>query len=275
MPYRVVLLPFPKAASFETLVSSLGGNAVPSTEDRLRRAKQKYDDLVSLITKNNHWVTLLNKRRITTNYLVSLLTEEGIPTKISALKSDPIDEMQEIGDALVTVKSVYDQAKRQRDDAIQQRWNKIDPQDVVCADSKTLRSALRKLKSADDALYIRGHCAAGQKTLESSDHTTQITVQDLINILEGKLPKVFPGKIKIFACESALDTADSRSFAKRFATSLSKQGWGNCTFYGYSEKLHTFIRDVNGHKTAVSGSRASESRVFIQVPTQHNPCAIL
>ena len=80
MPYRVVLLPFPKAASFENLVSSLGGNAVPSTEDRLRRAKQKYDDLVSLITKNNHWVTLLNKRRISTNYLVSLLTEEGIPT---------------------------------------------------------------------------------------------------------------------------------------------------------------------------------------------------
>src|SRR5262249_8340947 len=66
-----------------------------------------------------------------------------------------------------------------------------------------------------------------------------------------------------------LDTVDSRSFAKSFATSLSGKGWIRCSFYGYSQTLKTWIEDVNRHKTTEAGNRANESRVHIQVPTQH------
>jgi hypothetical protein len=94
-------------------------------------------------------------------------------------------------------------------------------------------------------------------------------VEDLIEILKGKLNRKFAGKIKIFACQSALDTQDADSFAKTFATKLSKKGWVNCTFYGYTERLSAFKRDVDGHRITDEGNRASLARLVIQVPTKH------
>ena len=223
-------------------------------------------------------VRILQERGISIDYLASLLHgptyKKGLPKKISALKKDDSDIAKEIGRGLALYKDNYHSAKEKRDRRIVRKWNKINYEDVVCADSKALPGALAKLTSQDDTLYIMGHCSPGQQTLQSLDGkhkvTGEVSVQDLIEILNGKLDRKFAGKIKIFACQSAKkDTKDSGSFAETFATKLSKAGWVNCRFYGYTEKLSVFQRDVRGHKLTQEGKRAKDFKEFIQVPTQH------
>jgi hypothetical protein len=277
MPNRVVLIPFPEAASFEAVVGTRGGNLLAKSEDLRPKLKEKYYHYIGQILQKRWQVSLLKERDISIDYLACLLlppTGEGVPDKISALERDPSPKMQEIARVVAKYKSSYDRETRSRANAIVPIWNKVDAADVVCADSKTLAGALAKLKSRVDTLYIHGHCASGSHTLQSADHKINITVEDLIEILKGKLNRKFAGKIKIFACQSALDTQDSDSFAKTFATKLSKKGWVNCTFYGYTERLSAFKRDVDGHKITDDGNRASLARSVIQVPTQHASSAM-
>jgi len=173
-------------------------------------------------------------------------------------------------EVLKKAKQTYDKAAENVRNATRPSWKKIDPQNVVCRNSPLLAAALQKLTAVDDTLYIRGHCEAGGEILQSSDRNEKIDVDGLFKILNGKLDKKFPGKIKIFACESSVDVFLWDSFAKRFAIKLSKEGWINCSFYGYKEKLNTYIRDdVSGHKTTQRGTQASASRQLIQVPTNH------
>ena len=245
MSNRIVLIPFPEAVSFEHLVSTRGGNAVPQTENLFLQAKTQYESLVNALNQN------------------------GLSTDPAVLKGSQNLKVHEIGDTLELLKVNYDKTKVNLDNSIMRGWKKIDPQDVVCSDSMLLASTLAKLQAADDSLYVRGHCADGLDELESSDHTQTISVDDLVKILDGKLDKKFPGKVKIYACESSKDTVDSESFAKRFATALSKRGWINCTFYGYSEILKTFIEDISGHKTTERGTQSRASKDLIQVPTKH------
>jgi hypothetical protein len=167
------------------------------------------------------------------------------------------------------VKLTYDKASENVKLATKRGWKKINPQDVVCRDSRLLTAELQKLQAADDSLYIRGHCETGGDVLQSSDRSEKIDVDGLFKILDGKLDKKFPGKIKIYAGESSKDVFLFTSFAKRFATKLSKEGWTNCSFYGYKEVLQTFIEDVSGHKTTQRGTRTSASRELIQVQTKH------
>jgi hypothetical protein len=251
MSNRIVLIPFVEAVSFGHLLSTRGGNRLPSTQTMFEKTEALY----------NNYVNQLSQNKLSTN--------------VSAYKNSQNLKMQKIGDTLELLKSNYDAAKADRDQAIQRGWNKIDPNDVVCSDSITLVSALSKLQSADDTLYIRGHCLPGDDELASSDRSKTISVNGLIDILDGGLDKKFPGKIKVYACQSSKDTVDSKSFAKRFATKLSKRGWINCSFYGYNENLKTFISDASGHKMTERGSRASDSRDFIQVPTKHTDSGCL
>jgi hypothetical protein len=172
-------------------------------------------------------------------------------------------------EVLKRAKQTYDKATENVRLATRPSWNKIDPQDVVCRNSPLLTAALQKLQAADDSLYIRGHCESGGDILQSSDRKEKIDVEGLFNILDGKLDKKFPGKIKIYACQSSVDVLLWDSFAKRFAIKLSKEGWIKCSFYGYKEQLNTYIVDVSGHKTTKGGTQASVSRQLIQVPTNH------
>ena len=234
MSNRIVLLPFPEAASFNHLASTRGG-ASQQLETGYSKATAAYQSMVN---------TLKNAQVPQTSNLWANLD--------AGYKQAGLD---------------YARGKKPG-------WKKIDPQDVVCSDSLLLTAALQKLQAADDTLYIRGHCAAGSDTLHSSDRKQAINVDDLVNILDGKLDKKFPGKVKIYGCESSKDTV-SASFAKKFAIALSQRGWINCTFYGYNETLKTFIEDVNGHKWTQRGTRSSASRQLIQVPTKHTEGCII
>jgi hypothetical protein len=243
MPNRIVLIPFPEAASFEHLLSTQGGNALPELEDTLLQAKAQYKQAVNKFSKHS------------------------IPTNPAVLKSSSNPILQKAGEALELAKVNYDMAKANRNT---RGWKKIDPQDVVCRDSPLLTAALAKLKTTNDTLFIRGHSSAGADLLWSSDRSEKISVNDLVKFLKGKLDKKFPGTIKIFACKSSQDTVDSNSFAKKFAIALSNAGWINCEFYGFSENLKTYVDQNSGRKITEAGT----ARVFIQVPTKHTCCII-
>lgn len=247
MPNRIVLIPFPEAVSFEHLLSTRGGNALPELKNTLLQAKAQYQWVV------NKWRNI------------------GFSTDPAVLKSSKNPLLQEAGDVLEKAKATYDMAKANRNT---RGWKKIDPQDVVCSDSKLLTAALAKLQAEDDTLFIRGHSSAGSDLLWSSDRSEKISVKDLVKILKGKLDKKFPGTIKIFACKSSQDIVDSSSFAKKFAIALSNAGWINCEFYGFSENLMTYVDQNSGRKITEEGQQAGTARVFIQVPTKHTCCII-
>ena len=140
-------------------------------------------------------------------------------------------------------------------------WRKIARDDVVCADSPTLFNALSKLQDPEDTLYIRGHCDPGGTALESSDHKEQATVAQVVYILKNKLKFNFSGKVKIFACHSALDSITQGSFAYQLAEEMRDANWQSCTFYGYEQAMRTYPQ--GGHKLAADGQRAKEARCQI------------
>src|ERR1700737_4012930 len=131
MPNRIVLIPFAEKASFDDLIGVRGGVTLPELENlepfknNLLRSKTTYEDLVELIK------------------------EKGFSTNISVLKNNSNPKIKEIGATLELHKSNYDKAQlavdtvqRYRDSVTVRGWNKINPMDVVCADSKILAVAL-------------------------------------------------------------------------------------------------------------------------------------
>jgi hypothetical protein len=145
-------------------------------------------------------------------------------------------------------------------------WNKVAPDRIVCADSPNLATVLASL-GAGDALYIRGHCAAGSSLLASSDRKATIGISSLVALLDGKLPKTFSGKVKIYACESGASSGamwwKGESFAKKLSDAMIGEGWNACSYYGYTKELATWV--VNGHKRvgADHSKRAKSVRVKV------------
>lgn len=171
-----------------------------------------------------------------------------------------------------------------------------DGEHIVCLDSPGLAEALTKLNGAEAVLYIRGHNVAGGDALQSSDHEESISVTKLADLLQkgievrgpdgklkalAKLDPAFPGKIKVYACESGKGSAllfgalKFDSFAQRLADEMYKRGYTACRFYGYSTAVSTYVTDVTDgkhksslEKNAAAGGhitigRASEARVEV------------
>jgi hypothetical protein len=112
-------------------------------------------------------------------------------------------------------------------------------EDVLCSDNPRLTTKLNGLSGVHDVLYIRGHGGAGDRELESSDHTRQIDVKGLLALLKGKLRPAFPGIIKICACESGLPLDRSAPFCQQFADAMYAAGFHACSYYGYQGTLST------------------------------------
>jgi hypothetical protein len=145
-------------------------------------------------------------------------------------------------------------------------WRAIRQIDVFCSDTKGLGGAISALKSKDDQLYIRGHCSEGAKELTSSDRKKTVDVDTLADALkELGLSPQFEGRIKIFACVSGVDRDTQKSFAYRFAESLTSRGYIRLQVIGYTEKLYTFIVDDKGYKLTETGARAKTAQVPIVV----------
>lgn len=121
-----------------------------------------------------------------------------------------------------------------------------------------------------DALYIVGHCMAGENYLLSPDEKVKCSIPDLIKYLEP-LPKTWPGRMKIHGCESAGSghwTGSSQSFAQQLHDELRTIGY-ECSIYGYTHSISSWPTAMQGeggvmemHKN-IKGVRNKSSRKMI------------
>jgi hypothetical protein len=137
-------------------------------------------------------------------------------------------------------------------------WKGVTRDDVFCADTAGYQAALKSLNAAADVLYIRGHCAPGAKCLVSDNMKTRIECADVVALLHGELPFSFPGRVKVFACNSASAPWFSSSFVQEFADLMYANGYKSCRFYGYTAELRTLAKD--GHKWVKGGSTPARAR---------------
>jgi hypothetical protein len=251
MPNKIVLIPFAEADSFENLISTRGGNMVPETEKAKVILEEEYKKKLDVL------------RKINVHRRLEIPANAHPLTLISALKDESDPKAREIGAELEKARNDYIRAKKQRDQAITEGWKNIEFGNVVCADSNNLVPALRKLQAKDDKLFIRGHCGEGKAILMSCNGCATIAVDELIKILQGKLNKKFPGKIIIYGCKSAKDTVVSESFASGFANEMVEQGWINCRFFGYNEKVMELVDRDTGQRVTTAGNRAKMARVEV------------
>ncbi len=289
MTNRVVLIPFDRANSDDHVLSTKGG----FSDDVFRQQVQEIEAIRDRLFGG--WGMLLNERqkmllrsgsnRSTdlNNLLPGNANEETAPQVVLGRKEGLVSLSdrwlalpQKIRKQALEIQQKVEEAHIRLADGVP-GWRKVDPRAIVCADDEHLASMLNRLGECDeDVLYIRGHCDKGLSTLTSSDHTAKIEVGQVIELLNGKLPKHYKGKIKIFACSSSRDAIANDSFAYRFAALLSKAGWLHTRVFGYSESLGSYVSDGEsawpapvpaGHKVASEhGVRAKLVRQEIRPP---------
>ncbi|HEV2675378.1 MAG TPA: hypothetical protein VGV37_12620 [Aliidongia sp.] len=234
MSKRIVLIPFPTDNSQEHLFSTKGGNILPETIQQEEDAARSLSETHRLVQKVESFPDSPKKQIV----------------------------LSEIQGAHNINKENLRKARTNREESTKPGWRRIAATDIFCSNTVGLARVLADLFEADDVLYIRGHCAAGSPMLQSSDHEIDIAIPDIIALLANGLPKVYPGRIKLFACESALGLNAKESFAALFKKTLVNKGWVNARVVGYGESLNTFIVRADGHKSATDGTRAKDNKVY-------------
>lgn len=130
----------------------------------------------------------------------------------------------------------------------------------------------------DTVLYVVGHCAEGSTTLTSVDETKSVTAAALAALL-GHLPSNWPGRIKCYGCESALDGVwlccfATQSFAKRLLDAIQPTH-PHLSVWGYSTSVPMSYNQPNMnpalfgsadkvHKHVGQDDRASNYLVRVQ-----------
>lgn len=136
-------------------------------------------------------------------------------------------------------------------------WRNVSAVDVFCADSPVKRNHLQALSNANDVLYIRGHCSKGSSSVESSDHSSTVGASDIVQLLvqdqrNPDLAFAFPGIVKVYACESALDDTtlwifNNDAFAQRLADAMWAAGYRSCKYFGYGDTVSTWACSGSTH----------------------------
>jgi hypothetical protein len=251
MPKKcVVLFPFPRVNSAEGILSVEGGTdphksskwhaVVEDTDTRLAKATAEVFNLVGVNT-------IADLRRLAS----------GPPSENSRLASKFLDKLDDAEKTLID-------ASLQGGNGTSQGWNTVKKSlSVVCSDDPSLFDALQTLTDEADRLYVRGHCNPGSGELGSSDGRLRIDAVGIAKLLDGKLQKGFQGRIKIFACSSAVPGYFCNSFALNFSKTMKDAGWTLCTYYGYDCFLHTFVIRDDGKKSGEDGEKAKSHRVQV------------
>ncbi len=106
---------------------------------------------------------------------------------------------------------------------------------------------LAMLVTAEAELYINAHCRRGIDYLSATEDCNgpKVSMDDLIKQIEAHgLPKETKSKIKLWACEGALDDGDKKSFAQQFSKAFDKAGYTNCPVFGYWLSLFSEYHDA-------------------------------
>jgi hypothetical protein len=109
MPNKIVLLPFAESPSFDHLVSTLGGNTVPETENTVVIYEEAYKNELDTVRKRTY-----KKLGISANADASTL--------ISALTKNTDPVAREIGVHLEGYRNRYVTATKQKNEAITRGW---------------------------------------------------------------------------------------------------------------------------------------------------------
>ncbi|MGE8358949.1 hypothetical protein [Pseudomonas sp.] len=152
------------------------------------------------------------------------------------------------------------------------------------------KSSVKKLKakisgwvSSDVVIYIVGHCNAGSRFLSRRDDPSGQTIaanalaDELLNL---GLSTDFAGKIKVYACNSAVPDGKKFSFAFWFAAEMRALKYLNCEISGYANVVsnsyvgeHKVSADEGvidklseGDVEAVNKYRAKNSRESMNIP---------
>jgi hypothetical protein len=141
-------------------------------------------------------------------------------------------------------------------------WKNVAAVDIFCADSPTKRAHLQALTTPNDVLYIRGHCSKGSSSLGSADHDTMVDASEIVDLLIGDprnpdLAFAFPGIVKVYACESALESTtlwifNSDAFAQRLADAMWNAGYRSCSYHGYGDTVSTYAYDRDKSTTGAT-----------------------
>ncbi|HSW07461.1 hypothetical protein [Aquabacterium sp.] len=113
-------------------------------------------------------------------------------------------------------------------------WDKI-----LFADSSDLGDNFRGLLDEDDVIYILGHCEAGGSKLSSNTGKSSVDVDSVVEDLLDKIDTGFRGKIKIYACDSAVSCWFYPAFTQQFANKMFGKGYRRARFFGYLKAVGT------------------------------------
>lgn len=123
-----------------------------------------------------------------------------------------------------------------------------------------LKINLKTYLSSTQTIYITGHCNAGSNTLHktSENASTSISTGQLAKLLcvTLELNENFAGKIKIYACNSAVPSESTHSFAYKFALWMRILNCKNCEIYGYTRSVVNGY--VGAHKIATDDTQLLE-----------------
>ncbi|MCP1648154.1 hypothetical protein [Pseudomonas nitroreducens] len=147
------------------------------------------------------------------------------------------------------------------------------PDDIANYEFFNLGSKLDELKlriqacvGPDETIYILGHCDAGSDEIffSQSVRSQSIGYLKLASTLWKtlELNRNFAGAIKIYACCSAVDGAQSKSFSHKFACTMRFLKYMNCHIYGYGLSLTDYF---NGNKVAMTGTEEQQKKILLQM----------
>lgn len=145
------------------------------------------------------------------------------------------------------------------------------------------KNFLGMLKDVNDVLYVIGHCGSGFSHLTATDNggktADAVRITDLL--FRAGLPLTFPGRIKIYACESGdsygaaipffgsgrLINGIGPAFTQQIANTMALKGYKSCKFWGYLHSISVNKRDGQdgSHKRIVgeknAGARAKSCQL--------------
>jgi hypothetical protein len=160
-------------------------------------------------------------------------------------------ERGDVGDAIVKKGQWEEKWKRDRRPPFWRRCFGSEvpdlPAQTCYADSPHLAESLQRLSDAHSQLYIVGHCEAGALYLSGgtkpgAEESYRVSVKDVYDLIEDRLPAFFCGTIKVYACQSALgfdaqfggSNPSAGSFAEQFAIRAYGK-WPTCKVIGYND----------------------------------------
>lgn len=118
---------------------------------------------------------------------------------------------------------------------------------AVDENNPVIPANLNFASSAENVLYVLGHCDSGSSSLSSSATFMGISKESVNSEdLAKRVSKLigdpaFSGGIKVYGCKSASNGIISFSFTYEFAKKmLDPHGYKSCTIYGYTECVSNY-----------------------------------